>query len=298
MSTRRFEITPVPESPSSNSSSLPEIIPLIHIENEIPPPPPPIPTSLPSNNGKTNRLTSGLFATMLKRKALDARRRVTLASAFASMGHQINKSSSAEILHKHESISSHSQTNHGYNTENTESDVYSTTHSNNYDSNPSSITNKFLQELRTKRRELLEKRKHISIDTRIDLNRQLKNQRQILRAQDIFAVHFQLNDDDNDDSLLLSSSQTNLYTEESQEKIRNEIYNELNRQQMKQYRKHNRHLFFGRSLLLLMTSLFAFMSLTLIYVVIDLYNRSKNLDAKLPDYQFQPIPDVKPFTVS
>jgi hypothetical protein len=292
MAARRFEVTFVPEPIRNDSSSQPsEIIPLVHIENEIPPPPPLLPASLSSAKEKNNpnRLSSRLFSSILQRKSLDTRRRATLAAAVASFSNQIKRRSLAVgAVCENESTStpprSSSQTNFPIDTENDEADVYSTTQSNNYNTNPLRITNTFLQELRLKRRELHEKSKNIAIDLRIDRHRQ-QNQRRILRAQDIFDVHFHLNDDDdNDDNLLLS--ETNMFTEESQEKIRNEIYNELNRQQKKQNLKHHRHLLLGRALLMLMTSVLAFMSITLIYVVIDLYNRADSLDAKLPENEF------------
>jgi hypothetical protein len=287
MAARRFEVTYVPDPIRNDSSSQPsEIIPLVHIENEIsplpPPPPPLLPASLSLAKEKTNpnRLSSRLFSAILQRRSLDTRRRATLAAAVASFSNQIKRRSLAvETVYENESTSTPpSQANFPIDTENDEADVYSTTQSNNYNTNPLRLTNTFLQELRLKRRELHEKSKNIAIEVRIDRHR-----RQILRAQDIFDVHFHLNDDD-DDNLLLSEQ--NMFTEESQEKIRNEIYNELNRQQKKQNRKHHRHLLLGRSLLMLMTSVLAFMSITLIYVVIDLYHRANSLDAKLPENEF------------
>jgi hypothetical protein len=282
MSAHRFEVTPVPEPNRNNSQVQPsEIIPLIHIENEIPPPPP-LPASISSTNKKdTSRTSSKLFSAILQRKPLDTRRRATVAAALSTVNNQIKKSSSIDILNKPDSTN---RTHLVTGNELEDSDVYSTTQSNNYDTNPLRITNKFLQEIRLKRRELREKSKNISIDQRIALHRRAK-QRNILRAQDIFDVHFELNDDEND----LPLSQSNFFTEESQEKIRNDIYKELNRQRIKQYHKHHRHLFLGRSLLMFMIALLAFMSLTLIYVVVDLYDRANYLDAKLPENEFIPM---------
>ncbi|CAF1126588.1 unnamed protein product [Rotaria sordida] len=288
MASRRFEITPIPE-PNRNASSIErsEMIPLIHIENEISPPSP-LPASLPSINEKNkNRISSRLFNTILLRKSLDIHRRATMTAAIASNNNQLKKSSSVDAIHKIESNSEFSSTTSqtkiaiGNGVE--EYDTYSTVQSNNYDTNPLRITNKFLQELRAKRRELHEKSKNISIDQRIDLNRR-RNQRPIKRAQDIFDVHFQLNDDD--DLPLLES---NMFTEENQEKIRNDVYNELNRQRTKQYDKYKRHLLLGRSLLTFMTSLLALMSLILIYAVLDLYNRANHSDAKIPENKFVPM---------
>jgi hypothetical protein len=288
MTTRRFEITRVPDPIHDGlPREPPEIIPLIHIENEIPPPPP-IPSSLVSTNGKNvNRISSKLFTTFLRRKSLDTRRRATVAAAVASLDNEVKKSASADLLHQVQSTSiprkSTTQTNFTVGSETEEHDVYATTQSNNnYDSNPLRITNKFLQELRFKRRELLDKAKNVSIDQRIAFQRQ-QNVRRMLRAQDIFDVHFELTDDD------APLPEANLFTEDSQEKIRNDIYNELNRQRMKQYHKHHRHLLLGRSLLMFMTSLIAFMGFTLIYVVIDIFNRANHLDAKLPESEFIPM---------
>ena len=165
-----------------------------------------------------------------------------------------------------------------------ESDPYLTIQSNSYDTTVTRPTNKFLQELRSKRRELMEKSQNVSIDQRIALHRR-QNQRPILRAQDIFAVHFELNDENDDPPL----NQDHLFTEEAQEKIRNEIFAELNRQRKRQYHKEHRHLLLARALLMFMTSLFAFMSITLIYVVLDLYERAHYLATKLPDNEFVSI---------
>jgi hypothetical protein len=281
MSSHRFEVARVAESNPKNSPAHPsELIPLVHIENEIPPPPP-LPASICSKNGKdSNRSPSKLFSTILQRKFLDTRRRATIAAAMTSMGNKIKQSSSANMIHQIDSTStipnSINQAKFVIGNEGEESDAYSTIQSNNYDSS-SSRANKFLQELRSKRRELLEKAKNISIDQRIALRR-----REILRVQDIFDVHFELNDDENNFSL----PESNLFTEESQEKIRNDIYNELNRQREKQCHKYHQHLLLGRLLLVFMTSLLVLMSLTLIYVVIDLYDRANYLDAKLPESEF------------
>ncbi|CAF3420959.1 unnamed protein product [Rotaria sp. Silwood1] len=289
MASHRFEVTLVPESnPNVSSIEQSEIIPSIHIENETPSPLPPLPTSLSSIYEKNkNRTSSRLFSAALLRKSLDIRRRATIAAAAGSTSEQLKKSSSVDAIHKTESKSrspsATSRTDITTGNDVEESDTYSTVQSNNYDTNPLRITNKFLQELRAKRRQLREKSKNMSIDQRIDLNRR-QNQRSIIRAQDIFDVHFQLNDDDDDDQLPLL--EPNLYTEEHQEKIRNDIYNELNRQRTKQYHKYKRHLLLGRSLLMFMTSLLAFMSLTLIYVVFDFYKRANYSDAKLPENKF------------
>lgn len=269
MSSRRFEVTRVPEPTRSNPPiQQSEIIPLVHIENEIPPPPP-LPISISSTN---NEKSSKFLNIFLQRKIFDTRRRATIAAAVASAGQQFKRSSSVDIITTNEFKVTSIDEN-----EVEDSDVYSTTQSNNYDTTSSRTANKFLQELRLKRREIREKAKNFSIDQRIASNR-----RKIIRAQDIFAVHFELNEDETDIPL----DDPNLFTEESQEKIRNDIFTELNRQRKKQHHKHYRHLLLGRALLMIMTSLFLFMSLTLIYVVTDLYNRATNLDAKLPENEF------------
>jgi hypothetical protein len=291
MPTRRFEVTPVPEPNRNNpSGQQPEIIPLVHIENEIPPPPP-LPTSIISTNGKnSNRSPTKLFSSMLPRKSFDTRRRATMAAAMASAGNQLRKSSSADMIHKTEpTLILPNQTNTINENEGDESDVYSTTQSNNYDTNSSRVPNKFLQELRLKRRELLGKAKNISIDQRIAIHHRA-NQRSVVRAQDIFDVHFEAVDDEDN----IPIKDINLFTEESQAKIRNDIYHELDRQRTKLYHKHHRHLLLGRSLLAFMTLLLTLMSFTLIYVVIDLYDRAKHLDAKLPENEFIPMTYDKP----
>ena len=72
--------------------------------------------------------------------------------------------------------------------------------------------------------------------------------------------------------------QSNLFNEDTQEKIRNDIFNELDRQRKKQFHKQHRHLVLGRALLMFITSLLAFMSITLIYVVIHLLDKVKYFD--------------------
>lgn len=220
-----------------------------------------------------NRLTSILFSSLVKRRALDTRRRASIAAAIASQSTPAKRSASADLV---------STSNAAGDTG--DADAYTTVQSNNYDSFPSAIGNKFLQELRSKRRELREKSKNVSIDLRIDFNRRMHH-RPIRRAQDIFDVHFQSQDDE--EQLFLS--RTNIFTEAAQEQMRDDIYKELNRQQAKRYRKRNRHLIVGRSLLMLMTSLFVMMSLILVYAVNDLYKRATYSDAMLPEQDFIPM---------
>jgi hypothetical protein len=255
MTTRRFEITPVFQ-PS-------EIVPLINIKNDIPAPPP-LPTSLTLTNEKT-KSSPRLFHNLL---------------------HRVKTSStSTDLPRKADTLSlptfhAHSTANFNVNKETEEADsVHSTIHSNTFDTNSLHITNKFLHELRLKRRELHEKARNLSIDERIALNR-VRYSRDLTRAQDIFDVHFVLNDDEN------SSMQCNIFNEDAQEKIRNNIFHELDRQRRKQFHRQHRQLVLGRALLMLITSLFAFMSITLIYVVIDLYNRANYFDTKLGDKEF------------
>lgn len=73
-----------------------------------------------------------------------------------------------------------------------------------------------------------------------------------------------------------------VFNEDTQEKIRNNIFDELDRQQMKQFHKtQHRQLVFGRALLMFITSILIFMGVTLVYVVIDLYDRATNLRIKI-----------------
>lgn len=258
MTTNRFEIVPV------NEYNQDEIFPLIDKDNSIPNPPS-LPSSLTLINEK-NKSSPRLFNSVFKHKKTCV--------------------SSAEFSRKHETlpiIYSKSATNLHVNKENDEPDdsVQSTIQSNTLDTNSFGLTNKFLHELRTKRRELRAKSRNLSIDQRIALNRYQYNEN-ILRAQDIFDVHFEL-DDDND------NIKYNVFTEDAQEKIRKNIFHELDRQRMKQYHKQYRQLVLGRALLMFITSLLLFMSITLVYVVIELYDRANSLDIKIPDIEFIPM---------
>jgi hypothetical protein len=284
MSTHRFEVTRVSEPNLNNPPDQPsEITPFVSIEHEIPPPPPPLPASMISTNAKnSNRIRSKTLSSMLLRKSLDPRRRASTAAAMASTGNQLRKISSADVICKQDPVVILS--NPVKENEIDESDVYSTTQSNNNDTNHSRIPNKFLQELRSKRRELLGKAKNISIDQRIDFYRR-ENQRSLMRAQDIFDVHFESVDEEDN----IPFKDMNIFTEESQEKIRKDIYNVLDNQRKKQYHKRHRHLLLGRSLLIFMTLLLTLMSFTLICVMIDVYDRAKHLDVKLPENEFIPM---------
>ncbi|CAF1683947.1 unnamed protein product [Rotaria magnacalcarata] len=286
MAARRFEVTPVIESDRETSAmQRTEMVPLINIENEIPSAPPPLSIYIASNGGKNkNRTSSRIFSKILQRRYSDIRRRATVAAAGDFRNDQIAKSLSADIINQTDSKSTLSlpsqHTSAAIDQQVEEIDTYSTMQSNNYDTNPLNVTNKFLQELRLKRRELRDKAKNISIDQRIAFNRR-QNRRVIVRAQDIFDVHFETHDED--DTPILEST---IFTEEYQEKIRGDIFNELNRQRMKEYHKNRRHLVLGRSLLMFMTALFVFMGLTLIYVVFDLFGRITHLNANTSENIF------------
>ena len=300
MATPRFKVIRVPE-PSADQSAphASEIIPLINVEHysSPSPPAPPTPVSLSAINERksTSQRSSGLFRNILRRKSLETRRRASVATATTpSTSHPTDMQSSPKsplssslnampkIETKPMALLSDGSTLGKHDVD--DSDPYLTIQSNSYDTTMTRPTNKFLQELRSKRRELLDKSQNVSIDQRIALHRR-QHQRPILRAQDIFAVHFELNDEFDEPPL----NQDHLFTEEAQEKIRNEIFAELNRQRRKQYHKQHRHLLLARSLLMFMTALFAFMSMTLIYVVLDLYERAHYLATKLPDNEFVSI---------
>ena len=152
-------------------------------------------------------------------------------------------------------------------------DIDDPDHYSSIQSNTSKGTNKFLQELRAKRRELQIKAKNFPIDQRIASHRR-ENPQPILRAQDIFAVHFQ----QNDDKYSLASNEENLFTEEFQDKVRNDIFKELNRQRMKEYQKQFRARLLARSLFLLMLIILTLMSCTLISGVFHFYHRADNLN--------------------
>ena len=160
--------------------------------------------------------------------------------------------------------------------------TYSTTHSNMFDTTTLPITNKFLHELRSKCRELHEKSKHLSIDQRIALNRRPREPT-ILRAQDIFDVHFAPDDTE--------SPSYEVFNEDTQDRIRANIFHELDRQRMRQYQKQHRQQLVGRALLMLVICLLTFMSVTLIYAVIDLHHRIDCFERKLPEKEFKPMID-------
>ena len=236
-------------SRSMSTENTAERIPLTHIEHEIPSPPP-LPASIAAITKKQ----------MASKNSFDMRRRATIAAAKASINVLMKKSSSVGLINQTdtESVICHDDSIHQSN----------------------QTTNKFLDELRLKCREFQAKTKNFTIDQRIAFHR-----RERQRAQDLFDVHFGCHDDEEN----LSNTNIHLFTQESQEKIRGDIFQELDRQRTRQFHKYHRHLLVGRTLLVLTTLVLIFMSLTLIYVVIDLYDRARSLDSKLPDNEFVSI---------
>ena len=158
----------------------------------------------------------------------------------------------------------------------------STTHSNKFDTSTMATTNHFLHELRSKCRELHEKSKHLPIDQRIALNRP-PCKPTIRRAQDIFDVIFAADD--------FESPPYEIFDEDTQDRIRASIFHELDRQRKRQYQKQHRQRIVGRALLMLMISLLTFMSITLIYAIIDLYHRVDYFERKLSEKEFAPMID-------
>ena len=134
MTSPRFQITPVNDN---IESQLAEIIPLINIENSSPPPA----TITPIN--ETNKTSIRSISNLLHRSKLN------------SSGTKIDPSVISD---------SHSNSCANLTVEENDS-CYSSVHSHSHDG----LANKFLQELRLKRRELRDKAKNISIDQRIAL---------------------------------------------------------------------------------------------------------------------------------
>jgi hypothetical protein len=269
MTTRRFEVKSANELNRNKILSQPsEMIPLINTAMNIPPPPP-LPTSFASIN-EINKKSARIFNNVLHR--------VKTSSSTTDITRKVN-SSSLPVFHSH---STASLTAIG------DVEGGEAGHSNTFDTSSHRSPNKFLHELLLKRRELNVKAKNLPIDQRIALNRS-QHDRDRLRAQDIFAVHFEFNDTDN--------IQTDFFNEDVQENIRNKIFHELDRQRTKEYHKQHRQLVLGRALLMFITSLLIFMSLTVIYVVINLYNRAQYLDIKLADNEFLPMISDEPTDV-
>lgn len=258
---RRFEVRSVDEQNRDKISLHPsEIIPLINVPNEIPSSLPFVPhfTTINETTKTTIEPSDHFLKSSNRNSSTD-----DLTQSVRSSLPTVNSTTviGATKNGKIEDIDSN----------------YSTMNSNNYDTNSFRFTDKFLYELRLKRRELRDKTKNIPIEQRIALSFYDHAQNR-LRAQDIFDVHFELND--------IDDIQENVFNENSQETIRKNIFNELDRQRTKQYNKQYRQLLFGRTLLIVFISLLAFMSITLVYVVIDLYDRAKYLDIAIPDNKF------------
>jgi hypothetical protein len=255
---QRFQVTRVCEQSQEQVRYPSEIIPLINIEKESTSPPAavvPVSLTLINETCKTSTRLLNSFLQRLKPHSLSSESALKLGESWTS-SLRTHVTSDVPLTDEHDKTD-------GY---------YSTLHSNAFDTNSLRLTNQFLHELRLKRREIHEKRSHLSIDQRIALNRQ-RNHREITRAQDIFDVHFELYENEN--------IQVHMFTEDAQETIRKNIFTELDRQRMKQYHKQHRHLLLARTLLIFITSLFVFMSVTLIYVVIDIYDRANYIDSAL-----------------
>jgi hypothetical protein len=253
-----------------NVSSQPsEMIPLINIESSTPSPSP-LPLSLPQQFmliNETNKPPVRIVNSSIHRLK---------TSSSSSDLMQMNETSSLPTIH------SNSSANLNVNRDTDEPDsCYSTIHT--LDTNSLRVTNKFLHELRLKRRELHEKGRHLSIDQRIALNR-FKYNSGLKRAQDIFDVHFASEDDDDN-----SNTSYDILNENAQDQIRKKIFYELDRQRLRQFHKQHRQLVVGRALLMLITSVILFMSITLVYVVIDLYHRANNLDNANEEIEFIPM---------
>lgn len=261
MTSNRFRIIPVNESKDNNQipKQLSESIPLISI-NKDPPQAPPISSSLTLINEKT-RSSPRLINTFLQRWKIS--------------------SSTNDFKQKTDSSSLPINSNANLNVNNKETDdaesYNSTLHT--MDTNTLHLNDEFLQEIRVKRRELHEKSQNVPIDQRIAFNR-FRYQQDLIRAQDIFDVHFALDDD------MKNNVQGSPFDEDSQQRIRTHIFNELDRQRMKQFHKQRRQLVLGRALLMFITSVILFMSITLIYVVIDLYDRARSFDSTMNEEEY------------
>ncbi|CAF1129773.1 unnamed protein product [Didymodactylos carnosus] len=320
----RFEILPVSEITEQSSITMP-IDTSVDIVNEnpilSPPPPAPLlPPSIPSSSSLRTRRTLNL-STYLKKKSLYNSRKFSTVASFDLPDLKTYYPVDEPLLHKpllclnSLSVVDSKETNNVVDTKQslpsddtdllsmsaTEYDPYATTHSSQTQDDTCKITNKFLNELRRKGRELRERRNNMPIDQRI-----LQHKSHQLRAQDIFDVHFGIDDygtkevtwgwniDPSDEynqqiktPHIYDYNLNNivkvplLYDEKVQQQIKADIYDELNRQRNKTLYKQHRHIFVGRVLFILVSSFFGFMAFTLIYVVSSLYNRADY--AKLPD---------------
>lgn len=264
MTSNRFRIIPVNEfkQQQQTSKQLSESIPLINIEND-PPQAPPISSSLTLINEKS-KSTPRLINSFIQRlktssSTYDFKDKTDTSSL------PINQSDSNQNLHVN-------------NKEGDDVESYNST-LHTMDTNTLHLNDKFLHEIRVKRRELHEKGGNISIDQRIALNR-FRYQENILRAQDIFDIHFELDDETK------TNNQTDKFNEDDQQRIRTRIFNELDRQRIKQFHKQRRQLVLGRALFMFFTSVLLFMSITLIYVAADLYDRANSLDLTMNDEEF------------
>lgn len=262
---KRFEVTPVNEINRDKKPVHPsEIIPLINVSNEIPSSHSSHPLFTTIN--ETTQPSTYLYNRFL----IELKKHLSPTAIIQNL-----------IPPSQSSIHSNNNANENLNNKIDETDSnYSTIQSTVNDTNSLRVTDKFLYELRLKRRELNEKTKGLPIEQRIALNR-YQNYPRRMRAQDIFDIHFELEDDDKDNNQFLN--------QDLQETIRNNIFDELDHQRFKKYYKQYRQLIFGRILLMIFTCVFLFMSITLVYVVGDLYDRAKYLDLNLPDNKFLPM---------
>lgn len=264
MTTRRFEVTPVRDFNKEKTNCQPsEIIPLINITKDAPSPPP-LPSTFTTINEMDKHSNRSMNNLMQRLKNTTSAADLVQSNGTSLPAKLPTGSVNLTVNREIEEVDS----------------CYSTIHT--MDASTFSADNQFLQELRSKRRELREKGRHLSIDQRIAMNR-FQYDRNIIRAQDIFDVHFASNEDGN------ANMHEDLFNENTQEQIRNNIFKELDRQRIKQFHKQYRQLILGRALLIFITSVILFMSITLIYVVTDLYDRANYVDANFQDNQFVPI---------
>ncbi|CAF1293170.1 unnamed protein product [Adineta ricciae] len=261
MTTHRFKVTSVKELNRDKLASPPsELLPLIKVPNDILTTP-----SLTSVN-ETTRPPIKLFNSVIEK----------LKSSSSTLDFMRRADSSSLPVRNANSVTNLAT---GAESEGGDS-CYSTVHSNTLDTNSLRLPNKFLQELRSKRREIREKSKNMSIDERIALNR-CQNDQEILRAQDIFDIHFELNENEN--------LPANVFNEDSQEEIRNKIFHELDRQRRRQFHKQRRQQVLGRALLMLITSILLFMGVTLVYVVVNLYDHIGDVEKTFLNIEFVSI---------
>lgn len=264
MTSNRFRIIPVNESKHDNQipKQLSESIPLISIDKD-PPQAPPISSSLTLINEKT-KSSPRLINSFLQRLKTSSS-----TNDFKSK----TDSSSLPINQTNSNVNLNINNKEVDDAESYNSTLHTT------DTNSFRLTDKFLHEIRLKRRELHEKSQNVPIDQRIALNR-FQYQQELIRAQDIFDVHFVLDDD------MKNNAQGGLFDKDNQQRIRTRIFNELDRQRMKQYHKQRRQLVLGRALLMFITSVLLFMSITLVYVVVDLYDRANSFDSTMNNEEF------------